>query len=45
VAEPLGVPFQLDAAAGIGTCGDWHLGARVEAAWTSGRLLSAELLR
>lgn len=45
VAEPLGVPFQLDTASGLATCGDWHLGARVEAAWTSGRLLSTELLR
>lgn len=45
VAEPLGVPFQLDQAAGLATCGDWHIGARVEAAWTSGRLLSTELLR
>ncbi len=45
VAEPLGSPFQLEAASGLATCGDWHLGARVEAAWTSGRLLATELLR
>jgi renalase len=45
VAQPLGTPFQHEAASGLATCGDWHLGARVEAAWTSGRLLAAELLR
>jgi renalase len=45
VAQPLGTPFQREAASGLATCGDWHLGARVEAAWTSGRLLAAELLR
>ncbi len=45
VAEPLGTPFQLDAKTGLATCGDWHLGARVEAAWTSGHLLGSELLR
>jgi len=45
VSEPLGTPFQLDAQTGLATCGDWHLGARVEAAWTSGHLLGTELLR
>jgi len=45
VTGALGEPFQFDAALGVATCGDWHLGARVEAAWTSGRLLAAELLR
>lgn len=45
VAEPLGTPFQLDPRTGLATCGDWHLGARVEAAWTSGHLLGSQLLR
>lgn len=45
VIEPLGDAFQYDAALGLATCGDWHLGARVEAAWTSGHLLAAKLLR
>lgn len=45
VIEPLGPAFQYDRALGLATCGDWHLGARVEAAWTSGHLLAAELLR
>lgn len=45
VIVPLGEAFQYDAALGLATCGDWHLGARVEAAWTSGHLLAAELYR
>ncbi|MFN3911631.1 NAD(P)/FAD-dependent oxidoreductase [Hyphomonas sp.] len=45
VTEPLGIPFQFDRALGLATCGDWHLGARIEAAWTSGHLLGRELLR
>jgi hypothetical protein len=44
VAEPLGSPFQLEVPSGLATCGDWHLGARVEAAWMSGRALAAKLL-
>lgn len=45
VMAALDEPFQFDAALGLATCGDWHLGARVEAAWTSGHLLGGELLR
>ena len=45
VTAALDEPFQFQAGLGLATCGDWHLGARVEAAWTSGHLLAAELLR
>lgn len=38
---PLGVPALWDSAAGIGVCGDWCLGARVEAAFLSGRALAS----
>ena len=37
---PLGVPALWDADAGLGVCGDWCLGARVEDAFTSGRALA-----
>jgi len=37
---PLGVPALWDAAAGLGVCGDWCLGARVEAAFLSGQALA-----
>ncbi len=37
---PLGRPALWDPAAGIGVCGDWCLGARVEAAFMSGRALA-----
>ena len=33
---PLGQPFVWDAALGLGLCGDWCLGARVEDAFVSG---------
>jgi predicted NAD/FAD-dependent oxidoreductase len=33
---PLGAPFQFHAATGLGTCGDWHIGHRVEDAFVSG---------
>ena len=36
---PLGVPALWDAAAGLGVCGDWCLGARIEAAFLSGQAL------
>lgn len=38
---PLGVPALWDGAAGLGMCGDWCLGARVEAAFLSGQALAA----
>ncbi|TSE25097.1 Renalase [Tepidimonas sediminis] len=34
--RPLGEPFLWDAAAGLGLCGDWCLGHRVEHAFVSG---------
>ncbi len=37
---PLNQPALWDATAGIGGCGDWCLGARVEAAFMSGRALA-----
>ncbi len=37
---PLGMPALWDATAGLGACGDWCLGARVEAAFVSGRALA-----
>ena len=33
---PLGVSHQYNPATGLGTCGDWHLGHRVEDAFVSG---------
>ena len=33
---PLGAPYQYNPANGLGTCGDWHLGHRVEDAFVSG---------
>ncbi len=44
VETPLGTAFQHNPRLGIGTCGDWHLGARVEAAWLSGAGLAEEML-
>ena len=40
---PLGQPFLWDGAAGLGVCGDWCLGARVEDAFTSGRALAGAI--
>ena len=37
---PLGKPALWDAATALGVCGDWCLGARVEAAFMSGRALA-----
>ena len=34
--KPLGVSYQYNPANGLGTCGDWHLGHRVEDAVVSG---------
>ena len=34
-----------DAAAGLGLCGDWLNGGRVEGAWLSGQALSQQILR
>ena len=38
--RPLGTPFLWDADSRIGVCGDWTHGARVEDAFTSGKLLA-----
>jgi len=43
-ARPLGTPFLWDAHAGVGVCGDWTQGARVEDAFTSGELLARAIL-
>ncbi len=45
VVKPLGEAFLLDQALRIATCGDWHLGNTIEAAWMSGRALAEDLLR
>lgn len=37
-------PFGWDADLGLGTCGDWRIGARVEAAWLSGHELAGAML-
>jgi predicted NAD/FAD-dependent oxidoreductase len=41
--HPLGQPYQWDSATGLGTCGDWHLGHRVEDAFVSGLELGLRL--
>ena len=43
VEAPLGEPFLLDRATGIGFCGDWCLDARGEAAFLSGDALGAAI--
>lgn len=43
VESPLGEPYLLDGAAGIGFCGDWCLDARVEAAFQSGDALGVAI--
>ncbi len=42
--QALGEPCLWDAARGLGLCGDWCLGARVEAAWVSGDSLAGRIL-
>lgn len=44
VERPLGEPCLWSPALQIGTCGDWHLGPRVEFAWTSGITLANTIL-
>ncbi len=44
VEQPLGEPFIWDAESGIGVCGDWCLGQRVEAAFTSGNSLARRMM-
>ena len=44
VERSLGEPCLWSPALQIGTCGDWHLGPRVEFAWTSGTTLAETIL-
>ena len=44
VEQALGEPCLWDPRAGVGACGDWCIGGRVEAAWDSGRALAAAVL-
>ncbi|GIX22124.1 MAG: hypothetical protein KatS3mg121_0907 [Gammaproteobacteria bacterium] len=44
VVSPLGEPCLFDAEAGLGACGDWCLGARVEDAFLSGLALAARVI-
>lgn len=44
VAQPGGAPCRYDRNNGIGVCGDWCLGPRVEAAWLSGAAMATILL-
>jgi predicted NAD/FAD-dependent oxidoreductase len=41
--QALGQAYQWDSATGLGTCGDWHLGHRVEDAFVSGLELGLRL--
>lgn len=42
---PLGRSYQWNAQMGLGTCGDWHIGHRVENAFLSGLTLALEMLK
>ena len=42
--EVSGLPCLYDSSVGVGACGDWRVGARVEAAWLSGRAMADALL-
>jgi predicted NAD/FAD-dependent oxidoreductase len=42
--KPLGISHQWDSTLKIGTCGDWHLGHRVENAFLSGLSLALSLV-
>ncbi len=44
VERPLDQPYLADEERAVGTCGDWCLAPRVEAAYTSGRALAHALL-
>lgn len=43
-AAPLETGCAWDAGAGLGLCGDWLAGGKVEGAWTSGRALARAVL-
>ena len=40
-----GTPFAWDKGLGIGVCGDWRLGPRLELAWQSGDALGSEIAK
>jgi predicted NAD/FAD-dependent oxidoreductase len=42
--QPLGISHQWDSSLNIGTCGDWHLGHRVENAFVSGLSLAMNMI-
>jgi len=42
--KALGEAFLFDPMRSVGVCGDWCVGARIEAAWCSGRALSRAML-
>lgn len=44
VATPLGTPCLFDDELAIGACGDWCLGANIEAAFRSGQAMAATIL-
>lgn len=44
VATPLGMPCLFDDERGIGACGDWCLGANIEAAFRSGQAMAETIL-
>jgi predicted NAD/FAD-dependent oxidoreductase len=44
VTAPLGQPFLRDASGSLYLGGDWCIGPRVEAAWTSGAAIADDLL-
>lgn len=44
VERPAPAPFYWDSDLGVGACGDWCLGPRIEAAWQSGRQLADQIL-
>ena len=43
--KPLGQACLWDGDKCLGLCGDWCLGANVEAAWLSGRAMGGEVIR
>jgi renalase len=45
VEQPVGQPYLFEPAAGLGICGDWLLGPRVECAYDSGLALARRIAR
>lgn len=43
VQTSAGTPFAWDADLGVGVCGDWRLGPRLELAWQSGDALGSQI--